>query len=388
VHNWQELGPATIVAGQQTVRYRWEGVEFDGTYDPAMGVFSRFDQTIERQFDEFRRPTEEGSTEYSKQVAHGTAVPASGGGADATVRLTYGPIMSRQKIMAPAAENQPPAPLFEFAYEVDSAAADVHLEGLRSRRILDLWAGTLEAVAGPGLAAEKPRWEALIREALPIFQKVEQSGSVQRLQVHTGIGDFELERMALRLATTGLVPEGSMSMSINASGFTFPTPVLPTWSVGLVPTAMDFNFGASGYDVESLVLQLVSQIQLDRTPMMTPQDWQTVLSRAASEGGVSLTLEPSRLTSPLFDIDVKGALAFNGPLPTGQFEVVARGLPQVMEALQEAQGDPAAGQALAKLSTAQAIGKPGPDGGTVWQIELLPTGKVLVNGWDLASPAQ
>lgn len=119
----------------------------------------------------------------------------------------------------------------------------------------------------------------------------------------------------------------------------------------------------------------------------TQQTARERLMAAMTRAGSQLVIERMELRNATSSASGTGDFRFGPTSPrgvTGQADLNARGLDRMIAALNQGGGPEAAGTAIL-LYALQGLGRPDGDGRHRYQIQMLPDGRTLVNGADMAA---
>jgi hypothetical protein len=376
--------PITMQIADQTTSVRLEGLKFDGVYDPTLAAFIRFDETIGAMSTEAEGPQGGGTTSYGEQVIRGTGTAAGADAVDMAVEQTVDGFSAEQTVLIPAPDPASPAPQpFTFAYAIDSATVDVTLAALKARKLLDVWAYAVARAQESPPNIDEHEVKKLLTELIPLFQRLDEGGTLSGLRIATPLGEFGLKDAAFKFAVGGIVPDAGMAMSINLGEPSFPSEIAPPWAKGLVPTEVDVGFDVSGFNLDAAARHLLEAFDADRTPPLQDADWEAAGQLTMPEEGGKLTLLPGHIDGPLLDIEFEGEMTLAMPAPTGTFTLTATGLDDAMASLNAASGDPTEAQVLGFLTLAKMWGRPAANGATEFVFDFKSDGSIAVNGNEL-----
>lgn len=376
--------PMTIdIAGEATT-YRWEGIRFEGIYDPSLASYLSVDYMIATTSTEARGAVGTATSHIGEQVIRGTASAAADGAVDAEFRQTMTNFVAQQSIVTPVEENSsdPAVPPVEFAYSFEAADMDLAIKAFESAEVLELWADLValaENPDGPDAAGEE-RVKERLRSLLPIYRSLDETVTIEDMRVGTSLGEFGVEDIVFTMTLPGIVDDAHTAMTFGLEGPSLPSHIVPQWAGGLVPTALDFGFTLSGFDLDKALRHLIETFDAERLPPFEDSDLATAGELALTEDGVSFKLLPGRIDSPLLDLSYEGELTLAFPQPHGTIAVTATGLDDAIASLDGASGDMTESQVLGFLTVAKMWGRPGADGGIDFVFEINRDGSVTVNG--------
>lgn len=367
---------------------RWEGVTFDGIYDPALAAFTTFEEVVGPSSSESRGPNEHSISRAGEQRVTGSATPAAGTAVDGTMRHTMSTMSASQTVPLPQTVGATPPDTFEFSYGIVSGAADYRFEAFESAKLLELWAYAVAHLQEQPPKIDSGEVKSLARGTIPIFRRIETESSLKGLTIETPFGGGGIDDMSGTFGFTGIVPEAGFDLFMQMSGPTYPEQTIPAWAKGLLPSGLEFGMELSGVNLDASVRHVIDALDFDSEP---------VLSEAAATEAFALALPPDgparfRLHSglvqtPLASVRFEGEIANLGPMPSGTLRIDVTGLEEAIAALQSETADPAAQQLLGALSVAQMTGERQADGTTRFQFEASRDGAITLNGTMLKPPA-
>ncbi len=363
--------------GRQSVDYRFGLGEVTGVFDPALAYFSR----MERKGGEFHFTTTDGETAAFGSMTYDgetiTATPAAGGSIDIVA----------SSVIDTLKESATRGGTTIFTALADRIETEAAIDGLRSLGLRDLLAFAVARKAGERLdAAAGAELKDKIRAALPLFDQMDASGAISRLSVTTPAGPFSAGPISFSVATTGIAAEGRYELAFAAEKLVLPALPMPPWSAALLPEGFDLAVAVTGHDLAAPAAMVIDAMDPTKPE---PVD-EAVLAAAAERildpaAGLTLTLAPSRLASPLYEARFEGAMsvvpAEPEPAVSGTATVSLSGLDEIMALMQDhAATDPQAAQAAMGLTFAKGLAQVEPDGTAVWEIAVAESGAVTVNG--------
>jgi hypothetical protein len=386
VDDLQLPSPLTVHFGEVTTTYRWEGVSFDGIFDPALLTFSRFEQIIASSDSLTSGPGVEGASHTGEQVVRGSANTADAGALDAIGRQTVRSMTMQQSVTVPPGEAAPPAS-FEISYGIETAELDVAIEAIEWTKLVDLWAYAVANTAETSPNFDNDEVRNRLEALLPIFRRVEETVAVHALRIGTPLGEIGVDDVSGIFTFSGLMPDSGMSMALKLAGRSYPEELVPDWAKGLIADEVELDFGLSGFNLDAAARHLIGRLDIDKTPMVEEADYATAAMLAIPESGAKFTLRPSRIGSPLIDLEFDGELALKMAAPSGTINIAARGIDDAIASLSSASGDPNAAKVLGILALAQQWGKKGADGEMRFAIEFGDDGAVTVNDQMVKPPS-
>ncbi|MDQ3654180.1 MAG: hypothetical protein M3457_03750, partial [Chloroflexota bacterium] len=350
----------------ETTAYRAEGIFSDGIYDPRLRLFTTYSQTNGSVTSNSNGPTGRSETRQGEQRVDSTAVAVDEGVADIRGRQTIADMAADNELLFPD-EATGITSSTKVSYRVQSLEDEFRMDAVRSRMLADLWAFLVSHPTRARMAVDQSELKSLLAEFLPVFTRLEDSGTARGITVDTDLGSFAVDRIGWTLGLNGIVADGSVLARLEVEGISRPDGLAPAWSSGLIPTEFGSELSVTGYDFAAPVRQLIRDFDLNKDVPIAPAVLQGAFANVLPDEGLKVTLAPSRIATPLMNIDLSGEMNVIGPAATGRVDIRATGLVAAIEAVQAAgPNDQQAAQVLAVLSSAQILGRPDPDGFTSW----------------------
>ncbi len=369
--------PLTARFGETKVTYRWDGVTIDGVFDPALGAFTHWDNTIASTNTSSKGPSAQSEMQAGEQVIKGSATDDGNGAADVTMQLTGQDLTMHQTVTSPDISPDVAA-MFDLSYDVNGIEGDVSVDSLEAAKLNALWAyGMSQRNAS---SHDNQEIRELLTGLLPIYRHLQESGTLHGLRISTAMGEFGVQEASGSLALPGIIPDGEADIALKLAGGSYPQELVPAWAQRFVPDEVQLAFNVSGFNLDAPARRLISQLDVNASPPLDKATLADALALLTPEGNARLTLAPSSITSSLLTLRLGGEMTLDAAAPTGSLEITAVGLGDAIAAVSGAAGDPAATQVLGILGLAQALGKPTSDGATYFLIEMKEDGSVSVNG--------
>lgn len=390
---WRVSGltvPTTISleAGEQSFVYRFDGIDLDGVFDPALAAFSTFQETVRPMSAEVKAPGAIGMTRYGSQTVNGTATAAGEDAVDVAIHQSFDSLSGEQHITPPATETDASPAKLDFSYELGATTAEANIHAFKSIKLFDLWAYAVARLQETPPKLDNAEVKRLLGDLLPVFGRIEESVSLDALKVTTPAGEFGLASTTMALSFTGIAANGDARMAMKLSGPSYPDAAVPEWARKLVPTDMEMGFELSGYDLDAPARLLIDRLDVASKPPIADADFEEAARLVRPVTGVKLELSPTSLRSPLLGVEAEGAATFTDPAPSGAFKVTVTGLDECVERLSAETGDPAASQVLATIQALKVYAEETTDGADFFAIELRNDGAVTVNGSVLKPPSE
>ena len=266
--------------------------------------------------------------------------------------------------------------------------ADSTVTGLRPDAMYKLLAFFVANPSEAAITAQQDGLKSIIRDGVPLFDNILSTGTVSAISVTSPMGDFGLASMGIVVEANGVVADGKFREGITLSGLTLPAGLVPEWAAPLVPQSVAMDFTVSRFDLTAPVALFLEMVDLAAGPASTPETDAQMMAAFMPEGVVDITLAPGSVVGTGYSLTYEGLISAGpGGMPTGTAKVTATGLDVIQTALAAAPPE-LGGQIGPILGIAQGMAKPGADGELVWDLEMTPTGGMLVNGVDMMGGVQ
>ena len=377
-----DTAPLAFHVADQSFSLSAKASSFDGTFDPKLRSFSTFKQQQTDAISSRSSPTVAQTSTYPAVTLSGTGAAADGGTVTTAAIVAStgvaGQFVFRPAAPPPAAAAAPPPGGTALDYRATSTHGDLGVDRLDAAKVLDLWAFFAAHPNRDSVAASQDELKALLRAGLPYLAAFRQGGALDAVSLTTPMGVVTARSVGFALDASGFGGTGKAGLGLTAADLVVPQGQLPSWSAGLVPTAVDLRFGLDGFHAEEAAKAAVDAVDLRKEVIITPEQKEQVGHVFLPDGG-TLTMQPSHIATKMLDLTMNGHAAL-GAQPGGEVTVTAKGLDREIAALQaQAATDPGAGQVLSPLVLAKNLAKPNPDGSLAWVI-AFGHGPVTVNG--------
>ncbi len=264
----------------------------------------------------------------------------------------------------------------------DKIGADVTLDGVKSRALLDLWAFLVAHPSRPELAANEAAFKTLLAAALASPLKVDESASADKIAAQTPKGVVTIDSAKFGFAGASGAT-GSYEERFAADGLALPATLIPGPFRDFAPTSFAVGFRAGGFDVASAVAETIADIHLAGDgPAIAPDDEAKIHAKLIGPDGIVIDIEPSHIVAPLLDISFEGKIVYKGDKPTGKVTVHMRNFDKTQAALKTL-GPDVEKKVAPALAMAKGLAKTDSDGSLIWVGEIGADGIMKVNGLPL-----
>lgn len=376
------LPKLTVHIGAMTETIAYSGFKYEGLFDPRMLAMKTYSATVEKLSVNAVSPQSTISTVDAGQTASGQSSARASGDLDVKSVANAKAYAIDLVGHRPAKEGQPAGPDFTFKGNVAEFATHSSMDGLRWRQMLDLWAFAVAHPSQAAAAAAQADLKEKLRAASSLFEKVEAAADIADIDAQTLIGRFGAKSTKVSVFANGLVDHAAMAESFQLSGVALPPGVMPAWATGLAPTDVSFGFRVEGLNLAAAAKEAIEVFDLNAPKPISDADGSRIAALAAPDGKFKLILPPGRVTSALADISFEASADIAMPRgASGKARVSAKGVEAILEKLKAGMAtDKNLAGAFGGLSLAKGLGKPGPDGALVWDMEFDSEGKFIVNG--------
>jgi hypothetical protein len=286
---------------------------------------------------------------------------------------------------APATDAQP----FSVDVNTGQVSADVKLDGLKTRPLLDLWGFLVAHPSRAELAANEAAFKALLAAALASPVKIDESATFDKITAQIPQGQVTID--STKFGASGASGSaGAFGERFEANGLTLPASLIPAPFVGFAPTSFAIGFRASGFDVAAAGAEAIADLRLAGDgPVISPDDGAKIRAKligpngiVVDPAGIVVDIEPSHIVAPLFDISFDGQIVYKGAKPTGKLTVHMRDFDKTQAALKTL-GPEVEKKIAPALAMARGLAKADGDGSLVWVGEIGADGVMKVNGLPL-----
>ena len=309
-----------------------------------------------------------------------SAVAGATGGIDGTMSYV---VTGMTETFTLPPTPQMPAPM-DVTITADSYTAEGNTTAMRNAALLELWAWF---VAHPGEDAIKANFDEMkgkVGAALPFFDNVRASGTMNNLAVITPMGEAKATAAEIVVDVNGAVADGKVRERIKLSGLQLPEELMPDWVPPLLPKTVTLDFTIDSFDLAAPAQILLAEMGPDGNS--TPDMEQRMRMALIPAGTVDIALAETGASSDMYGLTVDGKMSVGPmtPMPVGNAVIRVNGLDAVMQALQSAPPE-VSQQAIPGIMMARGLAKPEGEDSYSWTIEASATGQILVNGVDLSA---
>ncbi|ESY74579.1 hypothetical protein NKH57_26935 [Mesorhizobium sp. M1050] len=346
-----------------------------GVYDPNLAAFTSGTSSIAGM----TMASKDTKQHIEASTGAGTATIAASKSATGGIDFT-----SSQKVSSfvEALNFDDPESGLKFPVTLRSPELSVEAsgKGVRTKPLLDLLAFAVANENEATLKANQAQLKSLLRAALPLWDRVEGTYGFKDFVVESPVGNFGATQLSTVFGTDGVAQSGKITYGIKASGLTVPQQLLPSWSVALLPTDIDLNFGGANIDLDTMAKKTIEAFDLNRDPPLSPEFGEQLKADFMAKTP-KVVLGHSTVKNKDTEIALEGEMTFPGEKPEGNVTVDVTGFDKMIEGLQEAaKSEPEVAQYVPVALMAKGFGKALPDGRLEWVVNAKADGSVTVNG--------
>lgn len=371
------------VDGKLDMKLSLGAIKGTGTFDEALGAM----ESSTTDFSELaveQVMTEGGNTSkvaYTIAAIHyETTMSGTADGADGTIKSTYSNL--RETISMPAAPDGSTPPM-DVSIASANGTNDGIIKGIKPKAMTEIAAWLVAHPSKAAIIADQAQLKDKITAALPIFQSITATATMNELGVNTMLGQFGIQKVDVAVDANGIVENGALREKFSISGLKLPDGVVPPWAANLAPQNFTIDFNIADFNLAAPAKLAIDNFDMSKEPPLPPAIEQQLLQALLPKGAVTIGLGPSEIIASIFDLKAEGSMTA-GPtaIPSGSATVRIKGLDEVMAALQAAPPEMGMQQMAPMVIVAKGMAKP--DGDYLsWKIESTPAGSVTVNGVDL-----
>ena len=308
-----------------------------------------------------------------------TATAAGADAADSTFHMALSGMTETIGVPMSPSGGQP----MDITVTAETGTQDGTITGFKAQAIYRLIAWFVAHPSEEAIKANQAELKTLLGAGLPLFTNVTATGTLQNLSVTTPVGPVGIASLGFDIGMNGVVADGMLHEGFRAEGLTLPPGLVPPFAADLVPQSFALDFKVTDFNLADSAKMFLEVMDLNEIKPTTPEEDAKLLTALLPKGKVEISMGPSKVTSKLYEVGFEGALTA-GPVgvPVGVATVRAKGLDEVMKALQAAPPE-MAGQAIPGLIAVKGMAKTESDGSLSWKIENTISGGVLVNGIDV-----
>lgn len=364
-------GPEGVQSMELTVK---DG-KGSAVYDPSIAAFTSGTSSIAGM----TMTSKEAKQQADVTAGAGTATIAStksaNGGVDFTATQKISNFVETIKINDPDKGMNFPVTLSTPELSVDAKGKGVH-----TKPLLDLLAFAVANEDETKLKSNQAELKSLLLAALPVWERIDGTYGFKDFAVESPIGKFGATQFTTAFGMDGVSQNGKVDYAIKANGLTIPQQMLPAWSVALLPTDVDLNFGGANIDLDSMAKKAIEAFDLNKNPPLSDEFGNGLVADFLAKTP-KVVLGHSVVKNGSIEVAMEGEMTFPGKKPDATITVDVTGYDKIVQALQDgAKTDQQIAQAFPFALAVKGFAKTLPDGRLEWVIDAKADGSVTVNG--------
>jgi hypothetical protein len=361
--------------GPQRIDFTVSNNKFSGVYDPAIAAFVNATGSMDAMTMKTREAKQQVDASAGAGIAMVTATKSANGGIDFTLAEKVLSIAEAIKV-----DDAETGSSLSTSFAAPEFSVDATGKGLKTKSLLDLLAFGVANESEVEFKANQAELKTLLLAALPVFDRIDGAYGFRDFTVDSPVGKFGATQLKVTCGMDGISPHGGIDYGIKATGLTLPHQMIPEWSVALLPTDIDLNFGGANIDLDSMARKAIEAFDLNRNPPLSDAFGET-LKADFMASNPKVVLGRSTIKNKGIEIALEGEMTFAGLKPDATMTVDVAGYDKIVAALQTAaKTEQEAAQFFPFALAAKGFAKTLPDGRIEWVINAKPDGSVLVNG--------
>jgi hypothetical protein len=231
----------------------------------------------------------------------------------------------------------------------------------------------------------RQKFAELIREALPVFGRMDQTFVFHNMTIETPGGTIGLKALQYDIGLSGLSRASDLKFGVRLDHVA--AAAAPPAYQAFLPDVVDVQLAAADINLD----QAVGSATAFLTEKSGRRPGDAVIKALFPDGKASLNIAKADLVSGIYDIEASGVVnAQLGKKPLGlsmQATILARDIDKTIAAVQvAAKSDPKLNQLSFMLMAAKGFAKTDPDGRLRWEVAMDENRTVTVNGQIIKRP--
>ncbi|AZO12599.1 MULTISPECIES: hypothetical protein [unclassified Mesorhizobium] len=361
--------------GPQSMQVSVKDGKGTAVYDPNLAAFTSGTSSMAGMTMTSREAKQQADVTAGAGTATIAATKSANGGVDFKATQKVSSFVETIKIDDPGSGMNFPVTLKTPELSVDAIG-----KGVRTKPLLDLLAFAVANEDEAKLKANQAELKSLMLAALPVWERIDGTYGFKNFEVESPVGKFGATQFSTVFGMDGVAQDGKIDYAIKATGLTIPQQMLPSWSVALLPTDVDLNFGGANIDLDSMAKKAIEAFDLNKNPPLSDQFGDALAADFLAKKP-KFVLGHSTLKNGSIEIAMEGEMTFPGKKPDATMTVDVAGYDKIVDALKEgAKSDQEMAQAFPFALAVKGFGKTLPDGRLEWVINAKADGSVTVNG--------
>ncbi|RWI91032.1 hypothetical protein [Mesorhizobium sp.] len=368
--------------GPQSMQVSVKDGKGSAVYDPNLAAFTSGASSMAGMTMTSREAKQQADVTAGAGTATIAATKSANGGVDFKATQKVSSFVETIKMDDPNSGMN-----FPVTLKTPELSVDANGKGVRTKPLLDLLAFAVANEDEAKLKANQAELKSLLLAALPVWERIDGNYSFKDFEVESPVGKFAAKQFSTAFAMDGISPNGRVDYSIKASGLTIPQQALPAWSVALLPTDIDLNFGGANIDLDTMARKTIEAFDLNKNPSL-PDAFGKALVEDFKAKKPKIVFGHSTVKNGGIEVAMEGEVYFpDSKKADGSVTIDVAGYDRIVDALKEAaKSDEQMVQAFPFALAVKGFGKTLPDGRLEWVINTKADGSIVVNGAMLKGP--
>ncbi|TPI23271.1 hypothetical protein [Mesorhizobium sp. B4-1-1] len=367
--------------GRQSMEFTIKDGKLTSVYDPALAAFTNATSSLAGMTMTSREAKQQADVSTGAGTATVTATKSADGGVDFTATQKVSDFVEKIKIDDPNSGMN-----FPLTLKTPELSVDANGKGVRTKPLLDLLAFAVANEDEAKLKASQAELKSLMLAALPIWERVDGNYGFKDFEVESPVGKFGAAQFSTAFGMDGISQNGKVDYKIKAAGLAIPRQSLPEWTVPLLPTDIDLNFGGANIDLDTMAKKAIEAFDLNKNPPLSDEFGKALVADFKAKNP-KVVIGHSTVKNGDIEVALEGEMIFPGEKPDATVTIDVAGYDKIVDALKEAaKSDEQMAQAFPFALAVKGFGKTLPDGRLEWVIDTKADGSVKVNGAMLKGP--
>lgn len=361
--------------GKQTTQFSIKDGKGSGVYDPALAAFTSGTSSMSGMTMSSVEAKQQMDMSAGAGSATLSATKAGNGGVDFTMSQKIANFVETIKL------NDPEKGLnFPVTVKSPELSVEASGKGMQTKPLLDLLAFAVANEDEKTLKANQAQLKSLLLAALPVWERIDGTYGFKDFAVEIPLGAFGATQLSTAFGSDGIAQSGKVNYGIKASGLSVPHQLLPSWSVALLPTDIDLNFGGANIDLDSMAKKAIEAFDLNQDPPLSPEFGDQLKADFLAKTP-KVVIGHSTVKNKDMEIALEGEMTSFGQKPDANLTVDVAGFDKIVAGLQEAaKSEPEVAQYVPVALVVKGFAKTLPDGRLEWVVNTKADGSVTVNG--------
>lgn len=344
-------------------------------YDPSLAAFTSGTSSMAGMTMTSKEAKQQADATAGAGTATITSTKSANGGVDFTATQKVSSFAETIKFDDPSSGLN-----FPLTLRTPELSVDAKGKGVRTKPLLDLLAFVVANEDEAKLKANQAELKSLLSAALPVWERIDGTYGFKDFEVESPVGKFGAAQFSTAFGMDGVAQNGNINYAIRASGLTIPRQALPGWTVSLLPTDVELNFGGANIDLDTMAKKSIEAFDLNKNPPLS-DEFGNALVKDFLAKTPKLVLGRSTVKNGDIEVAMAGEMTFPGKKPDATITVDVAGYDKIVQALQEgAKTDQQVAQGFPFALAVKGFAKTLPDGRLEWVIDTKADGSVMVNG--------